>query len=275
MITLLPETLEDLWKIFHHQPDYKPMAGGTDLLVRMGFDKKQPPALVCLEKIHDLKTIKKNRDGIRIGSGVTLTELLKNDLIQENLPILHTAISTLGSPLIRNMGTLGGNICTASPAGDTLPALYLLGARVTLYSDRGNRILSLDEFIQGPGRTLLADKEILGSILIPPGDRFNVHHFEKVGQRKALAIAVVSLAALLRIQGGVVEEARLAWGSVGPTIVRSREAEKALEGRKLTLKTLNHAADLARSAVSPISDVRASADYRRRVAGNLLLRLAV
>lgn len=274
MITLLPETLENLWEMFLDQPDHKIMSGGTDLLTQMDISGKQPSAVLCLEKINALKTIEKSRDEIRIGSCITLTELLKSDLILGHLPILHTAISTLGSPLIRNMGTLGGNICTASPAGDTLPALHILDARVVLYSDKGNRILPLDEFIQGPGRTLLSDQEILGSIIIPIPHGFNVHHFEKVGQRRALAISVVSLAALLRIHGGVVDEARLAWGSVGPRIVRSREAEKALEGKKLSLTNLNHAASLVRSAVNPISDVRANADHRRRVAGNLLLRLA-
>lgn len=274
MIPFLPESLEDLWKILHHQPEYKIMSGGTDLLVRLGAGGKQPPAVVCLEKIGALNTLEKTKDEIRIGPGVTLTELLHNHLIHEHLPILHKSISTLGSPLIRNMGTLGGNICTASPAGDTLPALYLLDARVALQSARGNRVLPLQNFIKGPGKTALADNEILSSIIIPRPDPFNIHHFEKVGQRKALAISVVSLAALLNIHKGIVKEARLAWGSVGPTIVRSRKVEAALEGKELTLASLEHAATLARSVVSPISDVRASADYRRKVTGNLLLRLA-
>lgn len=274
MITLLPESLDALWNILDDHPHARIMAGGTDLLIRLGAGEKQPPAVVCLERINSLKPLGHSHGEIRIGAGLPLTTLLQSNLIREHLPLLHTAMETLGSPLIRNMGTLGGNICTASPAGDTLPALHVLDARVELLSAKGRRTLPLEAFIKGPGKTSLSGNEILGAVIIPVPDQFNVHHFEKVGQRKALAISVVSLATLLRVHKGVVEAARLAWGSVGPAIVRSREAEKALEGKKLTLSTLDHAAALAREAVTPISDVRASADYRRQVAGNLLLRLA-
>jgi xanthine dehydrogenase FAD-binding subunit len=171
------------------------------------------------------------------------------------------------------MGTVGGNLCTASPAGDCLPPLYALGAEAVLRSKDDERALPIGEFILGPGRTALEPGEILCEIRAPlvPG----LHHFEKVGQRNALAIAVVSLAAVVRLgRGGIVEEARLALGSVGPTVVRPLQAEMALTGRRLAMGVLAEAAELVRAAVSPIDDLRASAAYRREVAGNLLLRLA-
>jgi CO/xanthine dehydrogenase FAD-binding subunit len=188
--------------------------------------------------------------------------------------VLAQALGVLGSPLIRNMGTIGGNICTASPAGDTLPPLYALGAEVELLSRDGERRMPIRDFITGPARTRLAQQEILAAIRVAKPAPSCVQHFEKVGLRNALACSMVSLAALVDLSlEGVVEKAALAWGSVGPTVVECSEAETVLVGRKLTLETLKEAAATVRERVSPISDVRADADYRRRVSGNLLLRL--
>jgi len=135
--------------------------------------------------------------------------------------------------------------------------------------------MALGDFITGPGRTRLEPGEVLAAVLVPPMQAFQVRHFEKVGRRSALAVAVVSLAAMLRLERGRVVEARLAWGSVGPMVWRCPEAEAALVGQRLTLAALGRVAALVREQVKPIDDLRASADYRRQVAGNLLLRLAV
>jgi CO/xanthine dehydrogenase FAD-binding subunit len=146
---------------------------------------------------------------------------------------------------------------------------------VVLRSQESERTLPIGNFILGPGKTDLRPGEILVEIRIASVREFQVQHFEKVGRRNAQAIAVVSLAALARLgRSGKVEEARLALGSVGPTVVRPWEAETALQGRRLSLTALRQAAGLVRSAVSPIDDIRATAAYRREVAGNLLLRLA-
>jgi xanthine dehydrogenase FAD-binding subunit len=172
------------------------------------------------------------------------------------------------------MATIGGNICTASPAGDTLPALYVLDAAVELVSPGGSRTIPIRDFIQGPGQTGLKRQELLWGVLIPVAEGYGIHHFEKVGQRQALAIAIASLAALVELEADVVKEIRLAWGSVGPVIVQNREIERALIGKPLSLTCLLKAAETARQAVCPISDVRASENYRRTVSGNLLLRLS-
>jgi len=270
----LPQSLDDLWKVSKKHPETQIMAGGTDLLVRLRSQGKRLPTLVCLERIAELQSIDDSGGVVRIGAATTLTSLLQSQIIRSQLPILHSSISELGSPLIRNMGTIGGNICTGSPAGDTLPALYVLGAELVLRSATAERKVPIDKFIKGPGQTELQKSEILYSIQISPSKSFNLHHFEKVGQRKALAIAIVSFAALLHIEDNIVQRARFAWGSVGLTIVKSREAEAMIEGKKLSLRTLEAAASLARLAVTPISDLRASDEYRRQVVGNLLLRLA-
>lgn len=274
MSIFLPQSLDDFWEISKKHPEAQIMAGGTDLLVRLRSEGKLLPTLTCLERIAELQSVEESGGTVQIGSAATLTSLLQNEIIQTQLPILHSSISELGSPLIRNMGTIGGNICTGSPAGDTLPALYVLGAELILRSATRERIVPISDFIKGPGQTELQDNEILYSIQIPLSKGVNLHHFEKVGQRKALAIAIVSFAAMLHIEDNIVQRARFAWGSVGPTIVQSREVEAVVEGKTLSLTTLKAAANLAMLAVTPINDLRATCDYRKHVAGNLLLRLA-
>jgi len=270
----LPQNLEALWPLMAEFPGALIYAGGTDLLVKLRLRLVDPPALICLERIEELKGVKDQGEEVFIGAATTHSVLLGDPLIKMHFPVLTQALKVLGSPLVRNMGTIGGNLITASPAGDTLPPLYVLGAEVELRTKNNRCRLPVQDFIRGPGNTLLAPGEILTGVRIRKHPEINIHHFEKVGQRKALAIALVSLAAALQIGGdGRVQKARLAWGSVGPTVVTSREVEAALEGNPLSLDALEKAATLARFAVSPIDDVRACADYRRRVAGNLLLRL--
>jgi CO/xanthine dehydrogenase FAD-binding subunit len=271
---LLPRTLSELWSRMEEEPDAALYAGGTDLLVKLRRGGANAPSLICLERIEELRAIRKESEDIWIGAAATHRQLLSSSLIREELPILSMAIKTLGSPLIRGMGTIGGNICTASPAGDCLPPLYVLDAVAELRSRSTVRSMPVAAFIPGPGETRLKKGEILAGVRVKKPEGFAVHHFEKVGQRKAMAIAVASLAAMLKISGsGIVEEARLAWGSVGPTVVRSAEVEAAFIGEKLSDTLLEKAASLARQIVSPIDDLRASADYRRTVAGNLLFRL--
>jgi xanthine dehydrogenase FAD-binding subunit len=256
------------------EPGVALYAGGTDLLVKLRRGDVEAPALICLERIEELQGVRKEPEGLWIGAAATLRQLLRSSLIQEELPVLSIAVKTLGSPLIRGMGTIGGNICTASPAGDCLPPLYVLDAVVDLRSRHAVRSMPIAAFISGPGETRLTKGEILAGIRVKKPEGFTMHHFEKVGQRKAMAIAVASLAVVLKISGSrIIEEARLAWGSVGPTVVRSADLEAALIGEKLSEPLLEKAASLARQAVSPIDDLRASADYRRTVAGNLLFRL--
>ncbi|NWF91515.1 MAG: xanthine dehydrogenase family protein subunit M [Syntrophaceae bacterium] len=272
----LPHTLNELWQILRDEPRSLLYAGGTDLLVRMRNGLIRPHQMICLERIEELKGVEDRGEEIFIGPCTTFTRLLESPVIMNHFPILMEALKVLGSPPIRNMGTIGGNIVTASPAGDTLPPLYLLRAEIELRIKESSRRMSIMDFIKGPGETLLAPGEVLTAIFIRKSPRFNFHHYEKVGARKALAIAIVSFGALLKTSDdGVVEEARLAWGSVAPTVVASPEIEAMLKGCRLSNQVLEKAGQIARAVVKPIDDIRASADYRREVAGNLLLRLAL
>jgi len=288
MNVLFPRHLKQLFKALA-EPGARILAGGTDLLVRLRSKPDSPDGpgtLVSLDRLAALRGVTEEGAGhepsgglhriLRLGAACTHAELLAHPLVRARLPMLAQALADLGSPPIRNMGTLGGNICTASPAGDTLPPLLVLGAEVELASATKTRLLPLEQFLLGPGRTALQPGEVLTAVRVPVPALHTRQHFEKVGRRDALAVAVVSLAALVRLgHGGKIAEARLAWGSVAPTVWRCPEAEAALVGRRLSLTALAEAATLVRTQVQPISDVRASADYRREVAGNLLLRLAM
>lgn len=271
----LPKTIEELWNIADEHPCAVRFAGGTDLFVQLKAFNRRPEALVGLADVNELRHIEKRGNSLFIGASVTHTRLMSEGIIRQRFPVLTYALKSLGSPPIRNMGTLGGNICTASPAGDTLPPLYVLDAEVELRFRDEARRMPIREFILGPGKTAMKEGEMLYGVWISDESSYRIHHFEKVGQRKALAISVASLAALVNTTAeGVIEKVRFAWGSVGPTVVASSEVELALTGLPLTEKPLRQVKPFVEKAVSPIDDVRASSAHRRALAGNLLLRLA-
>lgn len=276
MNVILPSTTEDLWRVLDDNSDAVVCAGGTDILVKIRAGMIQPATLVCLERLDDLKGIRDDGDTVYIGAATTHTEILASPVIRSFLPVLEKAVHVLGSPPIRNMATIGGNICTASPAGDTLPPLYALNAKVEIRSQSERRLMPIDCFVLGPGRTVLRKGEILAGLHVRKPDGFVIHHFEKVGQRKAMSISIVSLAALIKMDDpGRIAAISLAWGSVGPVVIRSKEIESALTGAELSEKGLKNVFPLIENAISPISDMRASAAYRKRVSANLVLRLAV
>lgn len=252
----------------------RPLAGGTDLFVRLRREVEDPPFLVYLGELPELQGIELREDGAVVGAAVTHAKLLRSE-VAERLPILRLALSTIGAPAIREMGTLAGNVANASPAGDGLIPLYLLEARVLLAGPQGERELPVEEFVLGPGKTALKEGEIIRSLFLPFPEGEPRSYFRKVGRRRALLIAVASLGGLVWLQDGVVEQARLALGSVAPTVLRPREVEQELVGKPLDPQVLAPLAEKLSQLVQPITDLRASASYRREVAGKLLLDLAV
>ena len=271
---LLPRSMNDLWAMMRDLPDAAVYAGGTDFLVKMRSGSIPPKNLICLERIQALKGVVDHGDRMVILACTSLSQLLQESAISRHVPVLAKAITCLGSPLIRNMGTIGGNVCTASPAGDTLAPLYALNARVELASETGVRSLPIGQFIFGPGQTLLENGEILSAVHVEKPHPEAIQHFEKVGRRNALACSLASMAAILRLSDdGIVMAASLAWGSVGPTVITCPEAADRLIGQPLSMDRLTEAAAIVQKSVCPITDIRATADYRRTVAGNLLLRL--
>ena len=271
---LTPTCLTDLFLQWERYPDALPMAGGTDLLVRLRSRSGQDGrAVLSLARVEELQGIRKEGTTLAIGAATSFSRIIADPLVAEHAPLLAQAARTVGGPAIRNMATIGGNIGTASPAGESLCPLYLLEAEIEMASQRGKRCLPIGEFIISPGQTALSSGEIITRILLPPMAPYSHLCFEKVGLRRSMAIAVASFAGLVRLSGKkTIASVKCAWGSVGPTVVRIPQLEEKLIGAGLDDGSIGHAADLVRAAVSPISDLRATADYRRSVAGNLLVR---
>lgn len=247
MDVLTPRSLEEALRIKSERPDAVPIAGGTDLMVELNFDRRRPEAIVNLGEVAELRGWARENGSLRLGAGLTYTEAMDEPL-RSLLPALAEASRTVGSPQIRNRGTIGGNLGTASPAGDALPPLLVEEAEVELASVRGTRRLALDRFLVGPKRNALAPDELITSVIVRPSGASQT--FMKVGPRNAMVIAVCSLAVSVDRERG---ELRAAFGSAGPvpTLVRSALAD--LDGFPA----------LVASAASPIDDVRGTAAYRR------------
>jgi CO/xanthine dehydrogenase FAD-binding subunit len=241
---LAPRSLDEALRLKAERPDAVPIQGGTDLMVELNFDRARPAVLLNLNEVAELRGWSRQNGTIRLGAGLTYTEAMEGELA-ESLPALAEASRTVGGPQIRNRGTIGGNLGTASPAGDALPPLLIGEAEIEVASLRGERSLPLVEFLTGPKRNALADDElILGARVRAEGAP---QTFMKVGPRNAMVISVVSLALT------VDQELRAAFGSAGPvpTLVRA------------PLTEVDSFAERVAEAASPIDDVRGTARYRR------------
>ena len=260
-------------------PPWRPIAGGTDLMVELAAGRGEPPARILdLWHLDELRGVALEPRALVLGAGTTYHDLRRSALASEVVPALLDAASTIGAAQIQSRGTIGGNLATASPAGDTLPVLLALDAIVEVGGPRGERSVPIDAFITGYRTIDLAPDELILRVRIPilPGREAR---FRKVGTRRAQAISKVSLALAWRLApapsgpGRVWEGVRVALGSVAPTPIRSAAAEQALEGAAPTPATADAAAEALAAELAPIDDVRSTADYRRTVAARILHRL--
>jgi CO/xanthine dehydrogenase FAD-binding subunit len=247
MEVLTPRTLGEALALKAERPDAVPIHGGTDVMVELNFDRARPEAILNLNEVAELRGWSRENGVLRLGAGLTYTEAMSGELA-ELLPALAEASRTVGSPQIRNRGTIGGNLGTASPAGDALPPLLVEGADVELRSVRGERVVPLTEFLLGPKKNALAEDELIAAVLVSPsGDR---QTFLKVGPRNAMVIAVCSLALAADRERG---EVRAAYGSAGPVpalVTGSLDERESFPER-------------VAEAAEPIDDVRGTARYRR------------
>jgi CO/xanthine dehydrogenase FAD-binding subunit len=242
---LTPRSLDEALQLKAERPDAVPIQGGTDLMVELNFDRARPPALLNLNEVPELRGWSRENGTLRLASGLTYTEAMKAPLADE-ARALAEASRTVGGPQIRNRGTIGGNLGTASPAGDALPPLLVYRAEVELASPRGSRSVPLSEFLVGPKRNTLEPDELIVAVrLAPPGPR---QTFMKVGPRNAMVIAVVSLALVVD-----EDEVRASFGSAGPVsgLVTAPLAER------------DELPERVAAAASPFDDVRGTARYRR------------
>jgi CO/xanthine dehydrogenase FAD-binding subunit len=244
---LTPRSLDEALRLKAEHCDALPIQGGTDVMVELNFDRTRPETLLNLNEVAELRGWSRDNGSLRLGAGLTYTEAMQGGLV-EAMPALAEASRTVGSPQIRNRGTIGGNLGTASPAGDALPPLMVEQAEVELASERGVRLVALREFLLGVKRNALADDELIVAVLVSPSRQPQT--FMKIGPRNAMVIAVCSLAVVADRERG---ELRAAFGSAAP-------------GVPLVTAALDEAGDFPEhvaAAASPIDDVRGTAAYRR------------
>ena len=264
---------EALRLLAQYGPRARIIAGGTDLMVELRQGDRDLDVLIDVTRIGGLDTIELDDEGvIHVGPTVTHNLALASDLLIDRAFPLPLTCWNVGTPQLRNRGTIAGNLITASPANDTIATLWALDAQLTLQSTRGERTLGLDEFYQGVRETALAPDEMVTDIAFLALTSEERGTFKKLALRRAHAISVVNAAVVLTFDDGNVSEARITMGSVGPTIVRAREAEDALVGRSLNEASISAAASLAAQAARCIGDIRGGADYRRTTVEVLVRR---
>jgi CO/xanthine dehydrogenase FAD-binding subunit len=261
-LTLLePRSLLEALRLLRDEGPLTALAGCTDIYVNLNFGTLKPKRFLNLWPLDALRGIKLHGTTLVIGALTTYTQLQRSPLVRRHLPMLAAAASEVGGVQIQNRGTIGGNIVNASPAGDTLPVLAAAGAHLVLGSAAGKRRVAFDDFYTGYRQTVLRPDELLLAIEIPRVA--GRQHFRKVGTRAAQAISKVVLAAVFG-----PEAVRIAIGSVAPTVIRARRTEEILSGGG----SIAEAKDALAREIAPIDDLRSTAEYRRRVAGNVLER---
>jgi len=242
------------------------VAGGTDLLIKMRHGLLKPRTLIGLKKIEALNGISYNRQqGLIIGAMSLLSDVANHPVIRKNYPAVAYAASNTANVQIRNMGTVAGNLCNAAPSAENAPVLIAMDAQVTLVGPDGERSIPLDHFFKGPGLTVMSPDEIMTSIRVPTPPPKSGTSYQHISARGKVDISAVGIGVLVTIDNNKCTRARIVMGAVAPVPMHATKAEKLLEGKKLTEKLMEQAGALASKEAKPISDVRASADYRKKM----------
>ncbi len=273
-LTIAPSLEAVLAQLAAEPGRYTPIAGGTELMVAFNAGRLAATSLVSIQHLHELRFIRVEEDAVHLGAGTTFTDLRCTEVIARELPLLAKAASWTGSIANQNRATLGGNLCNASPAADTPPALLAYAAEVTLISAAGSRTLPYGEFHLGYKRTALRPDELLYSVTVTRAVHGARQYLRKVGTRNAQAISKTALAGVAQLQGVRLEEIRLGAASLADRPLRLRATEDALRGRSLQASQLEETVRSGRAALAiearPIDDIRSTARYRVAVAANLL-----
>lgn len=264
-----PRTLNEALKLMRELEDVKPIAGGTDLIVDLKIERIKLKNLVDISEIRELKKIEISDEEIIIGASTTLQELIENEKLKSEIPVLIEAIENMGSWQIRNMATIGGNICNASPAADTAPPLMILNSKLKVKSFDNERIIDIERFFHGPRKTDLKNDEILTEIIIPRNTLEMGMKFLKLGRRRAHTLSIVAVATAIKLKDNVIEDVKIALNSIAPTPIRAYKTEKTLINSDLS--EINEKIKILNDEIKPISDIRASAEYRREMAIKLTI----
>ena len=243
-------------------------SGGTDVFVKIRAGVISPDLLVDSKYLPtDPIEFKNSKLVIHINN--TYSNLLENNVVKERFPLVAQVVSSIGSTQIRNKGTMIGNIANASPAGDFLLSSYLYNGEVVVKPT--NRKVAIKDFVKGPGKVDLQKGEYIDSIELPYLEGYK-HYYEKIGRRNEMVIAIASIGVMMKLDNDIIKDIRIAYGSVGPTVVRFKEFERESIGNKFTLDLFEKMADKYQESIHPIDDVRGSAEYRKKVVKNLLIK---
>jgi carbon-monoxide dehydrogenase medium subunit len=273
-----PKSLKDACSLLSRlQGKGVAIAGGTDLLVNMEEDKLKPDHLINLKAISDvnLQGIRYDENGgLVLGALTRIREIEKSDLIKEKFPILTQATHVMGTVQSRNLATVGGNLCNASPAADMAPPLICLGSKLRIVGTDGERSIMLEDFFKGPGQTVLRPGEIVTEIQVPPMLSYSKGVYFKHTIRRMLDLAIVGVGVVINWEPStkVCKEVKIALGAVAPTPIRSKKSEEMIKGKKITESMIESAAEKAMEESKPIDDHRSSAEYRRHMVGILTKR---
>jgi CO/xanthine dehydrogenase FAD-binding subunit len=266
-----PGSLDDALRLLSNEPGiWKPFAGGTDLMVLFEAGRLAHKKYVNIWNLAELRGISVTDEYVALGALTTYTEVQGNEVLQREFPMLCQAASETGGLAIQNRGTLGGNIANASPAGDSPPALLVYDAQLELVSAQGSRLIPYNGFHTSYKQMLLRPDELIKSIRLPRTREPWRQYYRKVGTRKAQAISKICFAGLARLDGEQIKDVRIAVGSVAPTVVRCSRTEDALRDRKVDAATVSAARAELALEISPIDDIRSTANYRLQVAMNVL-----
>jgi aerobic carbon-monoxide dehydrogenase medium subunit len=263
----LPSSVDDCLRVLAERgSEAKLVAGGTDLVPQMKNALLRPAYVVDLSAVDELKVLEADADGsLRIGANVSARTLELDPIVQSRYRSLAESAGLVGSLQVRNLATLGGNVCNAAPSADMAPPLLALDAEAVIAGPNGRRRVPFSQFFLGVRRTVLEPNEMLVEIVLPPVPEQSGGNYRRHTPRRELDIAVVGVASQLTFANGICTKARIALASVAPTPVRATAAEAALEGKQVGVDLIEQAATLAVDAASPISDQRGSAEYRRHL----------
>lgn len=263
---LAPKTLNEALSLLDDYKDENAriLAGGTDLLVKMKTIDLKTDYLINVKNIPELNFID-TADGLKIGAAVPLSHIERIGKVKEKYPALYEGIKSMAAIAVRNMGTIAGNICNASPAADTVPSLIAYGAEVKLVSKRGERTVSVEDFITGVGKTVIDADEIITQVNIPEINKNFGSAFSKKGRVKA-DIAKINLAVYLEREGNICKDCKIVLGSVAVKAIRAKEAEGLLKGQTVNISLIDEIAKKASEEIKPIDDIRSSAEYRSEIA---------
>ena len=271
---LAPKTVDEaIHLLSRHGREAKPIAGGTDLVLKMKRREELPRYVLGLKNIPGLDTIEHNDgQGLRFGPLVTIHAMETSRMVREKFPILSQAASTIGSAQIRNLGTVVGNLCNALPSADMIPSLIVLGARVKIAGKKTEKDIPVEEFLAGPGQTVLAHDELVVEVQVPCPPPHSGGVYIKHAPREAMDLAIIGVATLITLDEGMCSQVKICLGNVGPTQIRAIKAEDILKGKPFSAELVRQASEMASEEARPRSSIRSSAEYRKEMVRTLTAR---